>query len=152
MTALMNALPKLDRRSFLVSSAAAGGLVLGFRLPEGEAFAADAAAPEVNAWIVIQPDDTVVIRVARAEMGQGTETALAMMAAEELECDWAKVKTEFVRPADNRRRNNVWGSMATVGSRRFQCVPFSRLSTSATSLSVYPIFAMAAAGKPRSSQ
>ena len=56
-------------------------------------------ALEVTCWVVIAPDDTVTIRVAHAEMGQGAMTGLAMLVAEELECDWAKVRTEFVSPA-----------------------------------------------------
>src|SRR5262245_53524039 len=97
----------VDRRRFLVSAAAVGGgLALGFDLPFGTpaAGAAD-SAPEITAWIVIERDDTVIIRVARSEMGQGTLTALPMLVAEELECDWSKVKTEFPRPDENLRRN-----------------------------------------------
>jgi isoquinoline 1-oxidoreductase beta subunit len=75
------------------------------------------AAPEITAWIVIKPDDTVVIRVARSEMGQGILTALPMLVAEELECDWAKVHPEFASPAENLRRDRVWGNMSTGASR-----------------------------------
>ena len=60
-------------------------------------------SPEVNAWVVIRPDDTVVIRVARSEMGQGTLTGLAQLVAEELECDWSKVTTEFPTPGRTSR-------------------------------------------------
>src|SRR4029079_16519366 len=92
-------------------------LMLGFHLPAEAADTAKSAAPEVNAWIVIQPDDTVIIRVARSEMGQGAFTALPMLVAEELNCDWANVKPEFVSPEENLKRNKVYGSMATVGSQ-----------------------------------
>jgi len=115
----MTSADRLSRRSFLASAAAiGGGLVLGFELPDGgkPARAGD-AAPEVNAWIVISPDDTVVIRVARSEMGQGTFTALPMLVAEELECDWRLVKPEFAAPAENLRRHRVWGDMSTNASR-----------------------------------
>ncbi|MSO72454.1 MAG: xanthine dehydrogenase family protein molybdopterin-binding subunit [Rhodospirillaceae bacterium] len=106
----------LDRRSFLVSSAAAGGgFMLGFHIPAGQA--ATATDAEVNAWIVINADDSVLIRVAHSEMGQGSMTALAMLVAEELDCDWSKVRTEFVDPRLNITRNKVYGGMATVGSR-----------------------------------
>ena len=64
-----------------------------------------------------RPDDTVTIRVARSEMGQGAMTGLAMLVAEELECDWAKVRTEFVSPELNTARNRVWGDMSTGASR-----------------------------------
>ena len=73
--------------------------------------------PEVNAWVVIQPDDTVVIRIARSEMGQGTLTGLAQMVAEELECDWGKVTTEYPTPQENVKRDRIWGDFATGGSR-----------------------------------
>src|SRR5260370_25068565 len=115
----MTSADRLSGRSFLVSAAAGGGgLVLGFELPDGcePAQAAD-PAPEVNAWIVIRPDDTVVIRVSRSEMGQGTFTALPMLVAEELECDWGKVKPEYASPAENLRRHRVWGDMSTNASR-----------------------------------
>jgi isoquinoline 1-oxidoreductase beta subunit len=113
--------PKLSRRKFVVGSAAAGGgLALGFYLPSGigAAMAQGAAAgTEVNAWVVVRPDDTCVIRVARSEMGQGTITGLAQLVAEELECDWKKVKVEQVTPGTNLARKRVWGEMGTGGSR-----------------------------------
>lgn len=103
----------LDRRAFLKGSAAAG-LVVGFHIPF-----ADAAgeAPEINAWVVVRPDDTVVIRIARSEMGQGTLTGLAQLVAEELECDWARVTTEYPTPGQNLARKRVWGNFSTGGSR-----------------------------------
>jgi isoquinoline 1-oxidoreductase beta subunit len=107
---------KMDRRSFLIRSAAVGGgLVLGFRLG-APARAAD-ASEEVNAWVVIRPDETVVVRIARSEMGQGTLTGLAQLVAEELECDWSRVTTEFPSPAQNVARKRVWGDFSTGGSR-----------------------------------
>jgi isoquinoline 1-oxidoreductase beta subunit len=115
----MNFVPKMDRRSFLVTSAAAGGgLALGMSLPFGATVvrAAD-GSPEINAWVVIRPDETVVVRVARSEMGQGTLTGLAQLVAEELECDWSKVTTEYPTPADNVARKRVWGDFGTGGSR-----------------------------------
>src|SRR3954464_99655 len=108
--------PGLSRRQFLVSSAAAGGFALGFSLPLG----ADAAAqtePEVNAWVVVKPDETVVVRVGRVEMGQGTLTGLAQLVAEELECDWSKVTTQYPTPGQNVARSRVWGNFQTAGSR-----------------------------------
>ncbi len=106
------------RRDFLkVSAALAGGLALEFSFPFVSRAAAGAPATEVNAWILIHPDDRVVIRIARSEMGQGTLTALAQLVAEELDCDWAKVGAEFASPNENLRRNRVWGSMSTGGSQ-----------------------------------
>ena len=118
--AMMIDAAKMDRRSFLVRTAAVGGgLALGFRIPFGgpkQSFAVEAGA-EVNAWVVIRPDDTVVIRIARSEMGQGTMTGLAQLFAEELECDWARVTTEFPTPGENLARKRVWGDYFTAGSR-----------------------------------
>ncbi len=116
---------KLTRRAFLIQSAVAGGgLLVGFHLPAARTRAAqsgvvtaDVQPAEVNAWIVIQPDDSVVIRVARSEMGQGIFTALPMLVAEELGCDWNRVQAEYVSANDNLRRNKVFQSMGTGGSR-----------------------------------
>ena len=115
----MNAIPKINRRSFIVGVAAAGGgLSLGMKIPFGpDVVRAADGSPEVNAWVVIRPDDTVVIRVARSEMGQGTLTGLAQLVAEELECDWSKVTTEFPSAGANLARKRVWGDMSTGGSR-----------------------------------
>ncbi len=74
-------------------------------------------SPELNAWVVVRPDDTVVIRIARSEMGQGTLTGLAQLVAEELECDWSKVTTEFPTPGENAARKRAWGDFSTGGSR-----------------------------------
>jgi isoquinoline 1-oxidoreductase beta subunit len=107
---------RIDRRSLLRSAAAAGGaLVLGFSI--GARPARAQAGAEINAWIVIEPDDTVIVRVAKSEMGQGALTALPMLVAEELGCDWSKVRPELVRPSENARRNRVWGNMSTGASR-----------------------------------
>jgi isoquinoline 1-oxidoreductase beta subunit len=115
MTHIDNA---LNRRSFLVSAAAAGGgLSLGFGLPSGDGTAQAAEVREINAWVVIHPDDRVVIRIARSEMGQGTLTGLAQLVAEELECDWKKVTTEYPTPGQNVARNRVWRNFSTGGSR-----------------------------------
>ena len=107
--------PKLDRRAFVIGTAAAGaGLTVGFSLDPADA--AD-ATPEVNAWAVINPDDSVVIRIAKSEMGQGTLTGLAQLTAEELGCDWSKVSTEFPTPGQNVARKRVWGDYFTAGSQ-----------------------------------
>ena len=115
----MTTMPQISRRFFITSVAAAGGgMTLGFRLPVGTRIAGAATNPaEVNAWVVIQPDDTVIIRVARSEMGQGITTSLPMLVAEELECDWSKVRAEFPSPEENLRRKRAWGEMSTGGSR-----------------------------------
>ena len=112
--------PKVSRRSFLVGTAAvSGGLALGLRLPYGGPTVVRAAdgSPEIGAWVVIRPDDTVVVRIARSEMGQGTLTGLAQMVAEELECNWSKVTTEYPTPGANVARKRIWGDFGTGGSR-----------------------------------
>jgi isoquinoline 1-oxidoreductase beta subunit len=87
-----------NRRHFLRTSAgAAGGLLLGFCLPERSRLAADTpvAAVKLNAFVQVGSDDIVTLYIHKAEMGQGTVTSLAMLLAEELECDWKQIRTEF---------------------------------------------------------
>ena len=118
----------LSRRQFVATALTAGG---GFALGIGILAPAEAATlsvrpwnddttrypGEINAWVVIQPDDTVIIRYGRAEMGQGSFTALPQILAEELECDWALVKPEYASANRNIRENKVYGSLSTGGSR-----------------------------------
>jgi isoquinoline 1-oxidoreductase beta subunit len=116
----MNKHAALNRRAFVIGAASVGaGLAIGLDLPFGGPTVVRAAdgSPEVNAWVVVRPDDTVVIRIARSEMGQGTLTGLAQLVAEELECDWSKVQTEFPTPGQNIARKRVWGDYSTGGSR-----------------------------------
>src|SRR5579863_3714988 len=96
---------KLNRRNFLQAGAtAAGGLMIGFYLPERSPLAAQAAAAapsKLNAFVRIGADDSVTLMIHKSEMGQGTVTSLSMLLAEELECNWSKIRTEFpgVEPA-----------------------------------------------------
>src|SRR5260370_4211205 len=116
----MNYMRKMSRRSFVVRAAAmGGGLALGLDIPFGgpQVVRAQDGSPEINAWVVIRPDDTVVVRIARSEMGQGCLTGLGQLVAEELECDWSKVTTEYPTPGANLARKRVWGDMSTGGSR-----------------------------------
>jgi isoquinoline 1-oxidoreductase beta subunit len=108
-----------SRRKFMVTTAAAGGgFALGLHLPFASAQgAAPMAGTEVNAWVVVRPDDTCVVRIARSEMGQGTLTGLAQLVAEELECDWKKIATELPTAGQNLAQKRVWGEMGTGGSR-----------------------------------
>ena len=113
-------MPKLNRRAFVIGTAAVGaGLSLGLDIPFGGPTVVRAAdgSPEINAWVVIRPDDTVVIRIARSEMGQGSLTGLAQLVAEELECDWSKVTTEYPTPGQSVARKRAWGDFSTGGSR-----------------------------------
>lgn len=108
----------LSRRRFLAGAGAtAGAFVFGFSFPLARPAMAQSASPEVNAWVLIQPDETVLIRIARIEMGQGALTGLAQLVAEELECDWDKVRFELVNPGENQQRGNVWRSQLTGGSQ-----------------------------------
>jgi isoquinoline 1-oxidoreductase subunit beta len=107
-----------SRRGFLKGAGAAtGAFVFGFSFPlDRKAFAQSAPSDEVNAWVVVQPDETVLIRIARIEMGQGSLTGLAQLVAEELECDWDKVSFDLVKPGKNLERDNVWKNQSTGGS------------------------------------
>jgi isoquinoline 1-oxidoreductase subunit beta len=116
----MNYVPNMNRRSFVVGAATVGGgLALGLNIPLGGPQLVRAAdgTPEINAWVVIRPDETVVVRVVRTEMGQGTLTGLAQLVAEELDCDWSKVTTEYPTPGQSVARKRVWGDFSTGGSR-----------------------------------
>ncbi|MGZ5652295.1 MAG: molybdopterin cofactor-binding domain-containing protein [Usitatibacter sp.] len=108
----------VNRREFLkASTAVGGGLALEFSFAGAAAAQAKGdASPEITHWIVIHPDDRVTIRIARSEMGQGSLTGLAQLVAEELECDWNRVSTEFASPNEHIRRKRIWGSMSTGGS------------------------------------
>ncbi len=113
----VNGVNGVSRREFIASAAStAGALVVGFHVA-GDAAAQGADPREINAWVVVKPDDTVCIRIARSEMGQGTLTGLAQLVAEELECDWAKVTTEYPTPGQNLARARIWGNFSTGGSR-----------------------------------
>lgn len=110
---------------------AGGGLAIGMGLP----LAAEAAErkasgkpvslqasemvppDELNAWLVIEPDNSVIVRLVHSEMGQGTATALAMLAAEELGCDWSKVRIEYASANRNLKSKNIYGGQMTVGSQ-----------------------------------
>src|SRR5439155_20319534 len=118
----------VSRRQFLISTAAVGGsFILGFCIPLRAAPAADIApkpwtppvegGQEVNAWLVIGSDDMVTIRVAQSEMGQGVFTSMPMIVAEELACDWTKVRAEYASANRHLRQNRVYQRMGTGGSR-----------------------------------
>ena len=107
------------RREFMGGTAAIGsGLALGIPMlyTTKNAVAAE-VSPEIGVWVVIRPDETVVVRIVRSEMGQGTLTGLAQLVAEELECDWSKVTTEYPTPGESLSRKRIWGSYSTGGSR-----------------------------------
>jgi isoquinoline 1-oxidoreductase subunit beta len=105
----------MNRRGFLKTSAAtAGGLLVGFYLPESSKLAAQSNSPQrLNAFVRIGSDDSVTLTIHRAELGQGSVTSLSMLLAEELECDWAKIRTEFA-PVDPKNYG-VFGSPTLQG-------------------------------------
>src|SRR6185437_7751645 len=119
----------LSRRHFILTAAtAAGGFMIGIGgMPRGAHAAAVTAQPwnddnayaanEIDAWIAIDPDDSILIRYQRAEMGQGSMTALPMLIAEELHCDWSKVRIEYASANRNVRENKVYGDQFSNGSR-----------------------------------
>ncbi len=125
MTIMQKSFTAVSRRRFLaVSASAAGGLAVAFAMPAAAETSTVSAQPwdevskgeEVNAWLVIEPDDTVIIRVAKSEMGEGIFTALPMIVAEELGCDWSKVKAEYASANRNVRESNIYQRMGTGGS------------------------------------
>lgn len=116
----------ISRRQFIFAVAsAAGGLIVGIGPVTGARAATISAQPwtdieypphELDAWIAIDPDDSILIRYQRSEMGQGSMTALPMMIAEELQCDWSKVRIEYASSTRNARENRVYGNMYSHGS------------------------------------
>ena len=116
----MTPVTTLNRRDLIVNaSKISAGLTIGFVIPQiaGSATAAEVAPEEINAWVKILPNDTVVIRIARSEMGQGSLTGLAQLVAEELDCDWSQVTTEYPTPGQSAARGRPWGEFMTGGSR-----------------------------------
>ena len=108
----------ISRRGFLIGTTAAGiGMSIGFFPSVAAAAPGESNLDEVNAWVHIAADDTVTVRIARSEMGQGTLTGLAQLVAEELECDWDNVTWEFPTPGQNLARERVWRDFSTGGSR-----------------------------------
>src|SRR5580704_17792035 len=119
----------LSRRHFILTAAtAAGGFMIGIGIAPRTAGAATVAerpwddasgyaANEIDAWIAIDPDDSILIRYQRSEMGQGSMTALPMIVTEELQCDWSKVRVEYASPNRNHRENKIYGDMNSNGSR-----------------------------------
>jgi isoquinoline 1-oxidoreductase subunit beta len=116
-----------SRRHFiLTATSAAGGLIVGICAAPHDALAAtvlqqpwdetDRVPHELDAWIAINPDDSILIRYQRSEMGQGSMTALPMIITEELQCDWSKVRIEYASSTRNASENRVYGDMFSHGS------------------------------------
>ena len=112
----------ISRRQFLQSSVSlAGGMLLGFHLPvfakASPYEATEITGSEINAWLAIEPDESIIIRVAQSEMGQGVMTALPMIVADELEADWRNVRVEYADVNRHNREQGVYGAMGTGGSQ-----------------------------------
>ena len=105
-----------SRRKFMLTSAAiSGGFALGLQLP---AKAQDAVSGnDINIWVQINPDDTVTIKYARCEMGQGSMTSAPQIVADELDASWDQVRIEYVDVNEHFRMDRAWGAMVTVGSQ-----------------------------------
>ncbi|HTR00412.1 MAG TPA: molybdopterin cofactor-binding domain-containing protein [Candidatus Acidoferrum sp.] len=115
----MNTFNNLSRRNFLFASAAVGGgLALGFALPVGKVDAATVnSAKRINIWVEVAPDNTVTIKYARSEMGQGSLTSAPQLVADELDANWDQVRIAYVDVHEHLLMNKAWGSMQTVGSQ-----------------------------------
>ena len=119
----------IDRREFLaIAGAATGALVLGFWVPQKRANAAENSGatwyeepevPELNAWVVIEPDDTVIVRIAQTELGQGVWTSNAMMVCEELQCDWSKVRPQYASVNRDVRESAPEWTLNVMGDGAF---------------------------------
>lgn len=127
----------LTRRKFIITtSVVAGGMVLGFHLPtkakaagvEGQPWMGTTGGDEVNAWLVIGQDNSVTIRVGQSEMGEGIFTSLPMIVAEELECDWSKVRAEYA-DANRHVRNSAEPYMVAAGAAKETDNLYQRMST-----------------------
>src|SRR6185312_1647265 len=122
----------IDRRQFLIATAAVGGgMALSLYVPEADAapaqFVGNSVNPrpwlppveggvEVNPWIVIGPDDRVLIRVNQSDLGQGVLTSNPMMICEELECDWSKVQSVYADPNRHMREHGLYDHLHTEAS------------------------------------
>src|SRR5476649_1642259 len=117
----------LNRRHFILTAAsAAGGLMIGIvAVPDSAGAATVSSQPwsdtgyaphEIDAWIAINPDNSILIRYQRSEMGQGSMTALPMMITEELQCDWSKVHIEYASANRSVKERRVYGDMFSHGS------------------------------------
>jgi len=118
----------LNRREFVIAStSAAGGLLLAIHLPaaaRSRPFEPHAGASnELSAWLAIEPDNSIIIRCAQAEMGEGVFTALPMLVAEELEVDWSQVRVEYASANRNLRENNVSHCRRPARMRASACEP-----------------------------
>jgi isoquinoline 1-oxidoreductase beta subunit len=112
----MSGIVNMSRRDFLKTAAMVGGsLMLGFHLPLGK-FEAEAAGNFTpNAFIRIGTDNSLTFIINHSEMGQGVYTSLPMLIAEELECDWTKIRVEAA-PVDPVYNHTAFGTQMTGGS------------------------------------
>jgi isoquinoline 1-oxidoreductase beta subunit len=123
---------QIDRRQFLIATAAVGGgMALSLYVRDATAAAPQIAGNsvnprpwlppveggvEVNPWIIIAPDDRVLIRVNQSDLGQGVLTSNPMMICEELECDWSKVQSVYADPNRHMREHALYDHLHTEAS------------------------------------
>lgn len=114
---------KISRRQLLQTSAAlSGGFIVAYYIPGPlKAFASDMApskpvpTPAPNAFVRISPDNSITMVINKLEMGQGVNTSMAQLIAEELECDWSKIKSVSA-PVNAVYNHTVFGMQMTGGS------------------------------------
>ena len=135
----MSRLVSVSRRDFLRTAPAAGmGLVIGFRLLDADGLGAVPASREggarfaPNAFLQIDTNGAVTLWTTKSEMGQGVFTSMPMLIAEELECDWTKVRAEYASANRSLRENRVYQRMATGGSGAFPTTSSAAIRRGAT--------------------
>lgn len=107
-----------SRRNFLkVTASAAGGLMVGFHLPQAAEAGGHGAAVEINAWLTIDPNNVVSIVTPQTEMGQGAFTSVPMMVAEELDVPWENVRYTAADANRHVNNKNLYTTTSTGGSR-----------------------------------
>jgi isoquinoline 1-oxidoreductase beta subunit len=111
---------KVNRRGFLKAGVSgAAGLTIGFALPETSRLLAQNAGSRVfplNGYVHIGADDMVTLVLAKSEMGQGPLTSLSQILADELDCDWKKIRTEFA-PVDPKLYGTLQGTFGSMSIR-----------------------------------
>ena len=116
----------INRRDFIKTATAAGaGLVIGFHLPFRNRLQAASVGLQSsfapNAWIIVRPDNQVIFKVTKSEMGQGVWTSLPMIIAEEMDLDWSTIKVEQALESEgtggSRSIRGLWKPLRKAGAK-----------------------------------